>query len=70
MFFFNCIVLQQNTVIKYLFYSINMLNFTQKIINISHIKNIKINQKKSKGNQACHVVCDTNRKIKERRKNV
>lgn len=45
MFFFNCIVLQQNTIIKYLFYSINMLDFTQKIINISHIKNIKINQK-------------------------
>lgn len=52
MFFFNCIVLQQNTIIKYLFYSINMMDFTQKKHqyekNFSHIqkkkykKNIKI----------------------------
>ena len=46
-----------------------MLDFTQKRINISHIKNIKINQKNLK-NQACHVVCDTNRKQKKGEKNV
>ena len=49
MFFFNCIVLQQNTIIKYLFYSINMMDFTQKKHqyekNFSHIKNKRYTKK-------------------------
>jgi len=45
-----------------------MLDFTQKIINISHIKNIKINQKNQKGiKHATLYAIQTENKRKEKK---